>query len=109
LYDYGMRTAATVNQADRQAIILRHLSVVDAQVSRIRRAGLPPSIDPRDLAQVGYVEMIRTIDRSRQRRIPLDKEICAHTRREMVRYLKREWLWRERVKLEGRCGDLDAL
>jgi hypothetical protein len=103
-----MRTAATV-QADRQAIILRHLSVVDAQVSRIRRAGLPSSIDPRDLAQVGYVEMIRTIDRSRQRKIPLEKELCAHSRRAMVRYLEREWLWTDRAKLEGNCGDLDAL
>jgi DNA-directed RNA polymerase specialized sigma subunit len=101
-------TAATVNQADRQAIILRHLSVVDAQVSRIRRAGLPPSIDPRDLAQVGYVEMIRTIDRSRQRKIPLEKELCAHTRRAMVRYLEREWLWRDRAELVGSYERFDA-
>ena len=81
---------------ERESLILSHMPIVDVQVAKLVRAGLPRRIDPAELAQVGYLEMVRTIENSTQQKIPLSGEVAAHVRRELVRFLEREALWRER-------------
>jgi DNA-directed RNA polymerase specialized sigma subunit len=84
----------------RDALILKHLPIVDRLVARLVRAGLPRHIDRRDVAQVGYLQVVKTISSPyRPKNISLENRIIAHVRREVVRYLEREHRWSDAVVL----------
>ena len=86
---------------EREALILRHMAVVDHIANRLMAMGQPANVERDDIVQDGYCEMIRTIDATPcPNGIDLTGRIAANVRRTMVRRL---------VKLTGGAPPTESL
>ena len=95
----------------RDELIQQHLIVVETIAGALLRAGQDPAIQKTDLLQVGYAEMIRTIDRPAIGALALDKRIARNSKTAMIRFIgdeRRERRYvqqgREKVIRDTRVG-----
>jgi hypothetical protein len=74
----------------REELINRNLIVVETIAATLVRAGQNPFIEKDDLLQVGYAELIRTIDRRENGALALEKRIARNCKTVMIRFIERE-------------------
>ena len=78
----------------RDELIEQHIIVVETTAGALLRAGQSPAIQKDDLLQVGYAELIRTVDRPGIGALALDKRIARNCKTAMIRFIedeRREW------------------
>jgi hypothetical protein len=75
---------------ERDQLIARYLVVVEKIAGTLLRAGQNPAIQIDDLRQIGYLELIRTIDRQATGALAIEKRIARNCRTAMIRFLKTE-------------------
>jgi hypothetical protein len=98
-------------RSHRDELIHQHLIVVEMIVGALLRAGQSPAIQRDDLLQIGYEELIRTIDRPANGTLALDKRIARNCKTAMIRFIedeRREWRYvhqgRKKVLRDTRAG-----
>ncbi len=74
----------------REELINRNLIVVETIAATLLRAGQYPFIEKDDLLQVGYAELIRTIDRPENGALALEKRIARNSKTAMIRFIEGE-------------------
>jgi hypothetical protein len=89
----------------REELVNRNLIVVETIAATLLRAGQNPFIEKDDLLQVGYVELIRTIDRPENGALPLEKRIARNCRTAMIRFVEGE----RRERRYVRQGEMKAI
>lgn len=77
-------------RSKRDELIEQHLIVVEAIAGTLLRTGQNPAIGKNDLLQVGYAELIRTIDRRAIGILPLEKRIARNCKTAMIRFIESE-------------------
>jgi hypothetical protein len=82
--------AAGDGTTSREELISRNLIVVETIAATLLRAGQNPFIEKDDLLQVGYAELIRTIDRPPNGALALEKRIARNCRTAMIRFVESE-------------------
>lgn len=82
--------SASGSASERDELIGRHLAVVETIAGTLLRAGQNPGIQKDDLLQVGYLELIRTIDRRPTGALEIEKRIARNCRTAMIRFLEYE-------------------
>jgi hypothetical protein len=68
-------------------MIEQNLVVVETIAGTLLRAGQNPFIEKDDLLQVGYAELIRTIDRPANGTLALEKRIARNCKTAMIRFI----------------------
>jgi len=87
----------------RHEAIQQHMIVVETIAGKLLQRGQNASIEKGDLLQVGYAEMIGTIDRPPVGELPLDKRIARNCKTIMLRFITgrlREWRYFQQGKHE---------
>ena len=74
----------------REELINRNLIVVETIAATLLRTGQNPFIEKDDLLQVGYAELIRTIDRPENGALALEKRIARNSKTAMIRFIEGE-------------------
>jgi len=85
----------------RAQLIQQHMIVVETITGMLLRAGQNSAIPKADLLQIGYTEMIRTIDRQQAGALALDKRIARNCKTAMIRFIRYE-LREQRYVQQGR-------
>ncbi|HLJ13444.1 MAG TPA: hypothetical protein VKV15_03035 [Bryobacteraceae bacterium] len=75
---------------EREALILEHRVVVEKLVGVLLRHGQAPCIEKDDLYQVGYAELMNSIDRPPVGPLPLEKRIARNCKTVMLRFIQRQ-------------------
>ncbi len=94
--------------SERDELIGRHLVVVEMIAGTLLRAGQNSAIQKDDLLQVGYLELIRTIDRGATGALAIEKRIARNCRTAMIRFLEAESRERRYVQQGGRKAIRDT-
>lgn len=81
---------APAGNASREELISENVLVVETIARTLLRAGQNPSIELDDLLQVGYAELIRTVDRPANSALALDKRIARNCKTAMIRFIEGE-------------------
>jgi hypothetical protein len=102
------RGTASGGRSQRDELIEQHLMVVETIAGALLRAGQNPAIQKNDLLQVGYAEMIRTIDRPANGALALDKRIARNARTAMLRFIEHERRERRYVQQGKRSAIRDT-
>lgn len=74
----------------RDQMIEQNLVVVETIAGTLLRAGQNPFIEKDDLHQVGFAELIRTIDRPANGTLALEKRIARNCKTAMIRFIEGE-------------------
>jgi len=82
--------SASASVSERDELIDRHRVVVETIAGTLLRAGQNPTIQKDDLLQVGYLELIRTIDRRATGALAIEKRIARNCRTAMIRFIEDE-------------------
>lgn len=75
---------------EREEAIKAHMIVVETNVGKLLWKRQNTSLEKDDLLQVGYVEMIHSIDRPAVGPLPLDKRITRNVQTAVFRYIAKE-------------------
>lgn len=75
---------------ERERLILENMIVVEVLVGKLLRAGQRWTIEKSELLQVGYLELIKCVDRPQSENLTVDKRVAAHVSDALRRYLKGE-------------------
>lgn len=82
--------SASGSASERDELIGRHLIVVEMIAGTLLRAGQNSAIRKDDLLQVGYLELIRTIDRGATGALAIEKRIARNCKTAMIRCIEDE-------------------
>lgn len=86
--------SASGSGSECDELIGRHLVVVEMIAGTLLRAGQNSAIQKDDLLQIGYLELIRTIDRGATGALAIEKRIARNCKTAMIRFIEdesREW------------------
>lgn len=76
--------------SSREELIEQNLIVVETIAGTLLRAGQNPFIEKDDLLQVGYAELIRTVDRPANGTLALEKRVSRNCKTAMIRFIEGE-------------------
>jgi hypothetical protein len=75
---------------EREALILQHRIVVQKLAGVLLRRGQAPCVEKDELVQVGYAELMNTIDRPPVGQLPLEKRIARNCKTVMLRFIAKQ-------------------